>query len=156
MYFRKPHVCSSWSCKKQTAVSHSRWNFTALGLWDVVTDVLEPQAQGNLMRPPQKQQQKQPRPAINLGSSFCSPYCVHTSRQRASLFNFEGNDAVITMTMKGQSPTVRLVSQTHRVDLDWLFDRAHLDRGIHFKYVNTSRQIADTLTKGSFSRERWS
>ena len=29
--------------------------------------------------------------------------------------------------IKGESPTLRHVSRTHRVALDWLFDRIHLD-----------------------------
>ena len=34
--------------------------------------------------------------------------------------------------------------------------RINRDPGNHIKYVNTSKQIAGILTKGSFSRERWS
>ena len=43
------------------------------------------------------------------------------------LYVFEDNDAVIKMIIKGRSPTVRHVSRTHRVALDWLFDRINLD-----------------------------
>ena len=38
----------------------------------------------------------------------------------------EDNEAVIKM-MKGRSPAMRHVSRTHRVALDWLFDRINLD-----------------------------
>ena len=40
---------------------------------------------------------------------------------------FEDNEAVIKMINKGQNPTVRQMSRTHRVALDWLFDRINLD-----------------------------
>ena len=48
---------------------------------------------------------------------------------------FEGNEAVIKMIIKGRSPTMRHVSGTHRVALDWLFDRINLDPKIHIQYV---------------------
>ena len=47
------------------------------------------------------------------------------------------------------------VSRTHRVALDWLFDRIHLEPKIHIKYVDTKNQLADMLTKESFSRDEW-
>ena len=86
---------------------------------------------------------------INRGSRLCSHPNADYSSQRASLSIFEDNDAVIKMSTKGRSSTVRHVSRTHRVDLDWLFD-------IQIKYDNASKQIAEILTKVSFSRERWS
>ena len=52
---------------------------------------------------------------------------VQSARQEALLFVFEDNEAVIKMIIKGRSPTMRLVSRTHRVALDWLFDRINLD-----------------------------
>ena len=45
----------------------------------------------------------------------------------AMLYVFDDNEAVIKMIIKGRSPTVRHVSRTHRVALDWLFDRINLD-----------------------------
>ena len=47
---------------------------------------------------------------------------VQSSRQEALLYVFEDNEAVIKMIIKGRSPTMRHVSRTHRVALDWLFD----------------------------------
>ena len=41
------------------------------------------------------------------------------------------------MIIKGRSPTMRHVSRTHRVALDWLFDRINLDPKIEIKYINT-------------------
>ena len=67
----------------------------------------------------------------------------------------EDNDAVIKMTLKGRSPNMRHVARTHRVDLDWLFERFQNDPGILIRYVNTLKQIADILTKGSFTSQTW-
>ena len=68
---------------------------------------------------------------------------------------FEDNEAVIKMIMKGRSPTMRHVSRTHRVALDWLFDRINLDPKIQIKYIDTKNQLADILTKGNFTRDEW-
>ena len=51
---------------------------------------------------------------------------------------------------------MRHVSQTHRVDLDWLLHRINLVPGIKTNYINTNQQIAGIPTEGSFSREKWS
>ena len=50
---------------------------------------------------------------------------------------------------------MRHVSRTHRVALDWLFDRINLDPKIQIKYIDTKNQLADILTKGSFKRDEW-
>ena len=68
---------------------------------------------------------------------------------------FKDNETVIKMIMKGRSPTMRHVSTTHRVDLDWLFDRINVDPKIHIKYIDTKNQLADILTKENFTRDEW-
>ena len=55
----------------------------------------------------------------------------------------EDNEAVIKMIIKGRSPTMRHVSRTHRVALDWLFDRINLDPKIQIKYIDTKNQLAE-------------
>ena len=55
------------------------------------------------------------------------PSNVQSASREALLYVFEDNEAVIKMIMKGRSPTMRHVSRTHRVALDWLFDRINLD-----------------------------
>ena len=55
------------------------------------------------------------------------PQTSKSSHQEALLYVFEDNEAVIKMIIKGRSPTMRHVSRTHRVALDWLFDRISLD-----------------------------
>ena len=59
------------------------------------------------------------------------------------------------MIIKGRSPTMRHVSRTFRVALDWLFDRINLDPKIRIKYIDTKNQNADILTKGNFTRDEW-
>ena len=83
------------------------------------------------------------------------PSNVQSARQEALLYVFEDNEAVIEMIMKGRSPTMRHVSRTHRVALDWLFDRINLDPKIQIKYFDTKNQLADILTKGNFTRDEW-
>ena len=50
---------------------------------------------------------------------------------------------------------MRHVSRTHRVALDWLFDRVNLDPKIQIKFVDTENQLADMSSKGSFTRDEW-
>ena len=59
------------------------------------------------------------------------------------------------MIIKGRSPTMRHVSRTHRVALDWLFDRFNLDLKIQIRYIDTKHQLADMMTKGNFTRDEW-
>ena len=69
------------------------------------------------------------------------------------LYVFEDKEAVMKMSINGRSPTMRHVSRTHRVALDWLFDRMNLDPKIKLKYIDNKNQLADILTKGNFTRE---
>ena len=63
---------------------------------------------------------KQSRRVINdLDNVDSVPSNVQSARQEALLYVFEDNEAVIKMTIKGRSPTMRHVSRTHRVALDW-------------------------------------
>ena len=77
------------------------------------------------------------------------------SSGRATLIVYEDNEAVIRMCIKGRSPNLRHVQRTHRVNLDWLFERIRKDKGIALRYINTKWQIADMLTKGQFTAQLW-
>ena len=57
------------------------------------------------------------------------------------------------MIFNGRSPTMRHISRTHRVALDWLFDQfgPKKPNQVH-RHQN---QLADMLTKGNFSRDEW-
>ena len=162
----------SWMCKKQTAVSHSSTEseiisldtglrldgLPALELWDLIVSVLGSVSQisdrtGRLVdvKRNQKSQRK-----INVMENIDSvPSNVQSSRQEALLYVFEDNEAVIKMIIKGRSPSMRHVSRTNRVALDWLFDRINLDPKIQIKYIDTKNQLADILTKGNFTRDEW-
>ena len=77
----------------------------ALGLWDLVIEVFH--SSSNQIK---EIQWKSTRKLVARCSTF-----------------FEDNEVVILMIIKGRSPTITPVSRTHRVALDWLFDRINLD-----------------------------
>ena len=160
-------------CKKQTAVSHSSTEseiisldtglrldgLPAMELWDLIVSVL-----GNVSRVSdgsgkpdtdvQKRHKSQKK--IDVMKDIDSvPSNVQSSRQEALLYVFEDNEAVIKMIIKGRSPTMSHVSRTHRVALDWLFDRINLDSKIQIKYIDTKNQLADIITKGNVTRDEW-
>ena len=62
---------------------------------------------------------------------------------------------MIRMTTNGRSPTMRHVSRYNRVALDWLFDRMNLNSKIQIRYSDTKHQLADILTKSTFTRYEW-
>ena len=162
----------SWMCKKQTSVSNSSTEseiisldaglrldgILALDLWDLVVSVL-----GNMTQTTERpgrlvniERSQKSEGKINvLDNIDCVPSNVQSSHQEALLYVFEHNEAVIKMIIKGRIPTMRHVSRTHRVALDWLFDRINLDSKIQIKYIDTKNQLADILTKGNFTRDEW-
>ena len=152
-------------CKKQTAVSHSSTEseiisldtglrldgLPALELWDLIVSVL-----GNVSRvsdrsrKPENNDHKHHKShnKIDVMKDIDAvPSNVQSARQEALLYVFEDNEAVIKMIMKSRRPTMRHVSRTHRVALDWLFNRINLDSKIQIKYIDTKNQLADILTK---------
>ena len=156
----------SWMCKKITAASHSSTEseiisldtglrldgLPALELWDLIVSVL-----GNVScadNDVHKRHKSQKKIDV-MGDIVSVPSNVRSARQEACLCVFEDNEAAIKMILKGKSPTMRHVSRTHRVALDWLFDRINLDSKIQIKYIDTKNQLADILTKGNFTRDEW-
>ena len=139
----------SWMCKKQTSVSHSSTEseiisldaglrldgIPALDLWDLIVLVLGNTTQNHdktgkpvVCRDKNHAQDHQSRGMFNvLNNVDRVPSNVQFSHQEALLYVFEDNEAVIEMIVNGRSPTMRHVSRTHRVALDWLFDRINLD-----------------------------
>ena len=139
----------------------------ALDLWDLVKEVFHSspnqlnntkgQVQGNLSRDTASNKHTQNKTRVptqhdnfDLNNVDCVPFNEKFSRFHAMLYIFEDNEAVIKMIIQGRSPTMRHVSRTQRVALDWLFDRTNLDSKIQIKYVDTKHQFADILTKGKF------
>ena len=80
---------------------------------------------------------------------------AHLTEKESQLYILEVNEAVIKMIIKGRSPTMTHVSSTHRVALGWVFDRIIVDPKIQIKYVESKNQLADVLTKGSFTHDEW-
>ena len=78
------------------------------------------------------------------------PSNIQSASREALLYVFEDNEAVIKMIMKGRSPTMRHVSRTHRVALDWLFDRINLDSRIQIIYNDTKKPTCRHLYKRQF------
>ena len=130
----------SWMCKKQTAVSHSSTEseiisldtglrldgLLALELWDLIVSVLGnvssvSDRSGQLESDDYKHHKSHNKIDVMKGIDAV-PSNVQSARQEALLYVFEDTEAVIKMIIKGRSPTMRHVSRTHRVALDWLFD----------------------------------
>ena len=150
----------SWMCKKQTSVSHSSAEseiisldvrlrldgIPALDLWDLIVLVLGNTTQNHdrtgqpVVCPHTNHKRKQSHRVINdLENVDFLPSNVPSSHQEALLYVFEDNEAVIKMIIKVRSPTMRHVSRTHRVALDWLFDRINLDSKTQIKYIDTQK-----------------
>ena len=91
---------------------------------------------------------KQSRRVINDLDNDFIPSNVQSSHLEAFLYVFEDNEAVIKMIIKGTSPTTRHVSRTHRVAVDWLFDRINLDPKIQIKYIDTKNQLRRHADQG--------
>ena len=75
---------------------------------------------------------------------------VKSSQFGAMLYIFEDNEAVIKMIIKGRNPTMRHISRTHRVSLDWLFDRINFEPKIQIKNVETKKPIRRHTDQGKF------
>ena len=73
----------------------------------------------------------------------------------SELWIMEDSDATIKMCLKGRSPALRHVPRVFRVDLDTMFERILTDPSIKMQYINTKEQLADILTKGSFTAQTW-
>ena len=112
----------------------------ALNLWDLVLevfhsslnqtnktkDVREPWR--NLSANTQPNMQKQiPITNTNLDLTNIDDVPSSGTHSGSNAMVFEDNEAVIKMIIKGRSPTMRHVSRTHRVALNWLFDMINLE-----------------------------
>ena len=145
----------------------------ALALWNLVIEVFlcspiqsnktkDSLAQVDLLR--RNTSSKRTKNQTNVPTTHDSSDVFHIdnvpsnakfSQSNAMLYVFEANSAVIKMIIKGRSPTMRHVSRTHRLPLDWLFDRINLDSKIQIRYIDTKHQIADILIRGIFTRDEW-
>ena len=74
---------------------------------------------------------------------------------RAVFVLLEDNDPVIQICIKGRNPTLRHVPRVHRVNTDACYERIRDDPGVFLRYWPTKYQLADILTKGSFTKMEW-
>ena len=65
---------------------------------------------------------------------------------KVRLLVMEDNQAVIKIVQKGRTPALRHLHRTHRINLDWITETCHME-AIELKYVGTTEQIADMMTK---------
>ena len=157
----------AWLCKKQGAISPSSSEaevialdatlrmegIPCLTLWSKVLDVFTGSSQ-----PDPSYSKPKARTAGDMSLTALVDYVptnVKAPNTHARILILEDNDAVIKMCIKGRSPNMRHVARTHRVDLDWLFERIREDPGIQMQYVNTKQQLADIFTKSQFTAEQW-
>ena len=173
----------SWMCKKQTSVSHSSTEAEVISLdaglrmdgipacdpWDLAIELFHsPPNQINKSRGQESQENlsrnttlhmknQNPTEHVNLDPNNVDHVStkVRPSQFGAMLYVFEDIEAVIKMIIKGRTPTMRHVSRTQRVALDWLVDRINIDCKIQIRYFDTKHQLADILTKGNFTRDEW-
>ena len=101
-------------------------------------------------------EQKQSQRVINdLDNVDFIPSNVQSSHQEALLYVFEDNEAVIKMIIKGRSPTVRHVSRTHRVALDWFSIESIWTLKFKSNTLTPKNQLADIPIKRNFTRDAW-
>ena len=155
-----------WPCKKQGATSHSSTEaevismeavmrceaIPALILWELVIEVMAPNGKQAQKSNPSMGKFKMEGMVLDIDSNLTT---LDKPLGRAKLAVLEDNDAVIKMTVKGRTPAMRHIQRTHRVDIDWLFERFQSDPGIYIRYVNAKQQVADLLTKGTFTAIQW-
>ena len=160
----------SWMCKRQkTSVSHNSIEskvtslvvglrmdgLFALDLWDVVIEKCYVHRTTGNHQPREQLETACTCFDTKLTKKGHVPTNTHSSERESQSYVSENNEAMIKMIIKGRSPTMRHVSRTHRVALDWLLDRINVEPMIQIKYVDTKNQLADLLTKGSFTRDDW-
>ena len=166
-------------CKKQTSFSQSStesgiisldaglrlYGITALDLWDLIVAILH----GNTCQSTQERWD----PCTNLLEVRAAPRKLPKRKKSHGKIDDLDNVDLFPQTwillvrklccmclkttkqwskwlQMGRSPTMRHVSRTDRVALDWLIDRISLGPKIQIKYIDTKNQLADILTKGKF------
>ena len=161
----------SWMCKKQTSVQFNRirnqffgyrfenvwysrtWFLTSDRYCSLLNYDQSKQVQGNLSTIPTRTKILGKIDDLHNVDFLSSN--ANSSRQEVLLQIFEDNKSVIKMIIKGRSPTMRHVSRTHRVALDWLFDRINLDPNIEIIFFCTKIQLTDIILKGNCTRDKW-
>ena len=156
MLGRTEHICSSYLDlqKKQGAISHSiseaeiialeagvrMEGIPCLVLWREIISVFSGGESQAMQTPP-------PMHTIEdvLANVDYAPTTLPENDNQAVLLVMEDNEAVIKMVIKTRAASMRHTGRTHRIVLDWLFERFHLDPAIQIRFVGTKEQIADFL-----------
>ena len=153
-------VPNIWIYKKQKSVSHSSTEseillldaglrmdgLPALDIWDVVIEVLR---SSNSTRTPTNQ--------LNSRKLFAeSQIQTQTKRDTEMLINCRmWTTSPRTQILLKASLSCTSLKTAKQNDNGWLFDRIYLDPEFQIKCVDTRNQLADTLTKGIFTRDEW-
>ena len=124
----------------------------ALTLWDLVIEIFH-SAPSQIIQPKEEAAE---RPVAGYQAKHAQPHSMQAHQRRSNVvptgidhissntihagtgamfYVFEDSEAVIKMIIKGRSPTMRHVSRTHRVALDWLFDSINVDPKIQIRYI---------------------
>ena len=159
----------NWICKKQGAVSHSSTEAEIIGLdvmvrmegiptlnlWSQVIDVVSPSQLLDAKASAKELPAYRRYDAVSLEYCDYVPPSLPMLLHNTKMVFMQDNDAVIKMVIKCRSPALKHVARTHRINLDWLFERIRMDPCIFGRYIHTKLQIADMLTKGSFTADQW-
>ena len=143
--------------------------FPRMMFWDLVIEVFHSppnrinkskgqKSQGNLSQNTALHMKNQnPTKHVNLNLNIVDHVTsnVRSCQFGATLCVFEDNESLMRMVINGRSPTMRHVSRTHRVALDWLSDSNNLDSKIQIRYTDTKHHLADMLTSRNVTRDEW-
>ena len=175
MYFWKSNICSpSVGCarskRQYPTVLQNRKSFRcmlglrmdglpALDLWDVVIELLRStnsikthttqRRATDARQEPVRETHPKPNKRETEMLSSCRMWTTFPQTHILLKASLSG-----TFFVKGRRPTMRHVSRTHRVALGCLTE-INMDSKIQIKYVDTQNQLADMLTRGSFTRDEW-
>ena len=172
----------SWMCKKQTSVWHGSteseimffgcwiahgWFTCSSSVghcnWGVAFDARWCKLQWSpACGKPGKRPKVTPTPKqkttkhVDLSNIDQVPVYADSSHGESQLYIFEDNEAVIKMIIKGRSPTMRHVSRTHRVAFGLVVRQNQFrSKDPNQIWGHQKKQMADMLTKGSFTRDEW-
>ena len=145
-------------CPSQLDAGSPTDGVLALNLWDMVIEVLR--STNNKVQPKHTSHQetwavldsktktqhvKRRQKVDQVTEVDHVPTNTRSPQGESQLCIFEDNEAVTKMIVRGRNPTMRHVSRIHRVALDWLFDRIHLESQIQIKHVDTKNQLAQEM-----------
>ena len=126
----------------------------ALSLWDEVIAIYCPdfkpleKPKQSYRYPPNLRLTEEEKCLLNVDYV---PPTVPQPRGLARLLICEDNEAVIKSLMKVRFKTMGFLHKTHRIDLDFIID-CMTCLNIKMRYIHTKLQIADLMTKGSFTK----